>query len=183
MAWGAASVKAQSPLGPDRTASEVFRDVVTEEELQKRAGASGTLKSQLQKAVEHAPVKNRPSSESSLYRKSIILFDGQMHTVVPVGSLLRLPPAYRNRVIQKPQGPFTFWPAFLKRNESWLGTWEVPLKMAQGDEALAKRVLLQTAKESRALVAVYRGGPISILQPVKSGNVTTGEANNTTGDN
>ena len=155
---------AVSPPSPP-VATQV-RDVVTEEELTKAAQASDTLSGMMAKAVAQVPVAARPSLENSLYKKSIILYDGEKHTVVPVGAILHLPPSYRNRVVPKPVGVFTFWPSFLERNASWLGAWEVPLRMAQGDPEAAKKVLAQTSLQSRVLVAVYRGGPISILEPV-----------------
>lgn len=149
------------PANPTQT-----REVVTEEELKKLAQAENSLSSMLAKATTQAPVAARPSMESSLYRKSVILYDGTQHTVVPVGSVLQLPAGYRNRVVEKPVGTFTFWPAFLERNASWLGACEVPLSMAEGDPEVAKKVLASTARDSRVLVAVYRGGPITILEPV-----------------
>lgn len=146
------------------------RDVVTEEELKKLAQPGNTLSAMLAKATTQAPVTARPSMESSLYRKSVILYDGVHHTVVPVGSVLQLPAGYRNRVVEKPVGSFTFWPSFLERNAAWLGAWEVPLRMAEGDAETAKKVLAATAKDPRVLVAVYRGGPITILEPVPESN-------------
>lgn len=149
------------------------RDVVTEEELKKLAKSGGSLSDMLAKATTQAPVAARPSMESSLYRKSVILYDGVHHTVVPIGSVLQLPAGYRNRVVEKPVGSFTFWPAFLERNAAWLGAWEVPLRMAEGDAELAKKVLATTAKDPRVLVAVYRGGPITILEPVPEASSQT----------
>ncbi|WP_009958472.1 hypothetical protein [Verrucomicrobium spinosum] len=159
------------------------RDVVTEEELKKVAKSGSTLSDMLAKATTQAPVAARPSMESSLYRKSVILYDGEHHTVVPVGSVLQLPAGYRNRVVEKPVGVFTFWPAFLERNAAWLGAWEVPLRMAEGDEAVAKKVLATTANDSRVLVAVYRGGPITILEPVPEATNTTKSGSTATDQN
>ncbi|WP_265595435.1 hypothetical protein [Verrucomicrobium sp. BvORR106] len=157
------SASGGSPPPPSATQA---RDVVTEEELKKLAQPENTLSSMLAKATTQAPVAARPSMESSLYRKSVILYDGAQHTVVPIGSVLQLPAGYRNRVVEKPVGTFTFWPAFLERNAAWLGAWEVPLSMAEGNAEVAKKVLASTVKDSRVLVAVYRGGPITILEPV-----------------
>ncbi|MDZ4288140.1 MAG: hypothetical protein U0984_09285 [Prosthecobacter sp.] len=106
----------------------------------------------------------RPSTGNSLYTKSIILFDGETHTLIPIGAVLHLPENLRNRVITKPQGNFTYWPNFLKRNATWLGTKEVPLKMARGDTKLAEDVLRETSGSNRLLVSVYRECPISVLE-------------------
>lgn len=139
------------------------RDTVTEEKLEKEAAAVRPMNDQLVAMMRPMP-EVRPSLESSLYRKSIILFDGEMHTVVPVGSVLHLPPALRNRVVAKPQGDFTIWPNFLKRNAAWLAGKEVPLKMAKGDAKLAAAVLRETAQSPLLLVSVYRQCPISVLE-------------------
>jgi hypothetical protein len=155
-----------SPNADPAKSATQGRDVVTEEELKKVARPENTVAAMLAKTMAQTPVTARPSMESSLYRKSVILYDGEKHTVVPVGSVLQLPPSYRNRVVEKPVGVFTFWPAFLERNAAWLGACEVPLRMAEGDQESAKKVLAATAKDPRVLVAVYRGGPITILEPV-----------------
>ena len=169
---GSLNLSAQTPpasLTPNANPAKAAaqgRDVVTEEELKKVARPENTLGAMLAKSMAVTPVTVRPSMESSLYRRSIILYDGEKHTVVPIGSVLQLPASYRNRVVEKPVGVFAFWPAFLERNAAWLGAWEVPLRMAEGDQEAAKKVLAATAKDPRVLVAVYRGGPITILEPV-----------------
>jgi hypothetical protein len=68
-------------------------------------------------------------------------------------------------VISKPEGTFTFWPNFLKQNASWLSAREVPLKMAKGDPDLAQAVLRETSMDSHVVISVYKGGPITILEP------------------
>lgn len=142
-------------------------DSVDEITLQKRASSAPRLDAVL--SARSKPVgEARPNLESSLLSSSIILFDGEKFTLVPVGSILHLPEAQRLRVITKPEGEFTFWPAFLKRNASWLCAREVPLKMAKGDARTADEVLREASTGSRVVVAVYRGGPITILEPEPS---------------
>lgn len=141
------------------------RDSVSEEELQKQVGAAKSMSDQL--ATWAKPVKEsaRPSTDNKLYSQSIILFDGSMHTVVPLGAVLHLPPALRSHVVSKATGDFTFWPNFLARNASWLSTKEVSLDMAKGDPKLARKVLQSVAKDTKLLVSVYKGCPISVLEP------------------
>jgi hypothetical protein len=139
------------------------RDATSERDLQTAAGASRSMMDQL--ATMKRPLEdNIPTSGNSLFSKSIILFDGEMFTLVPIGSVLYLPPELRNRILSQPQGDFTFWPNFLKRNTAWLGTKEVPLKMAQGDEKLAVNVLQEVKGGKKLLVSVYKDCPITVLE-------------------
>jgi hypothetical protein len=151
--------------GVPQTARIVMRDTVTEQELKQQKTTAGGMDAQM--ADKTKPLAEvRPSIKSTLLENSIIISDGAMFTLVPVGSVLNLPPSLRNRVIQKPEGSFTLWPSFLKRNASWLSAREVPLKMAKGDTKAGEPILREVARESRLVVAVYKGGPISILEPV-----------------
>ncbi len=138
------------------------REAVTESALRKQMEGSKKM-ADMRDAFQPAPAV-KPSLEPSLYKRSIILFDGSHHTVVPIGAVLRLPATYRNRVIEKPEGEFIFWPAFLEKNQSWLGGWEVPLAMAKGDAELSKKVMKQVDRENRVLVAVYKSCPITVLE-------------------
>jgi hypothetical protein len=140
------------------------RDVISDEKL--RQEFAGAVKINKLMANKSKPLDgNRPSIGNSLYARSIILFDGEKHTVVPVGSVLHLPDDLRGRVVSEATGDFTYWPNFLKRNAAWLAAKEVPLKMAKGDRESSRAVLNGVAREPRLLVAVYKGGPISILEP------------------
>lgn len=166
--WGA-SAKAQQPMpipssGPQ--ARGAVREAVTEAALRKQLQGSHSLKMRMAETpVTHSEVAARPSIHNSPYDRSIILFDGMRHTVIPVGSVLNLPPGLRSHVIDKPKGEFLFWPAFLEVNGQWLGVREVPLEMAKGDTKKAKAVYQQISKDPHLLVAVYKRCPISILEP------------------
>lgn len=149
---------------PAAQAEEVrARDVVTEEKLREQASATPRLKTLLESRAKPV-VGAAPSMQSSLWSRSIILTDGEMFTLVPIGSILHLPPALRNRVAAAPVGRFTFWPAFQKRNEAWLAGHEVSLEMSRGDAKAARQVMQSIAKDSRLLVALYKGGPVTILE-------------------
>lgn len=140
------------------------RDVIHEEALRKQIASTPTLKSQL--SAKAKPLKNdAPAIQSSLWRSSIILTDGEKFTLVPVGSVLHLPASLRTHVIDKPQGDFTFWPGFLKRNASWLAAHEVTLKLSRGDAQEANALLKRLSKDPHLVVATYKGGPITILEP------------------
>ena len=147
------------------------RDVISDEALRQQAASSAKFETLM--ASKAKPLdKTAPSMENSLWMHSLILFDGEKFTIIPEGSILHLPKALQSKVISKAQGDFTFWPNFLKRNVSWLAAKEVPLAMARGDSKMAQTVLAEVAGDPRALVAVYKGGPIMILEP----DTSSGEA-------
>lgn len=140
------------------------RDVIHEETLRQQVAAAPTLKSHLSSKAR--PLTNQaPAIQSSLWRNSIILTDGEKFTLVPVGSILHLPSELRTRVIAKPQGDFTFWPNFLKRNAAWLAAKEVSLKLSRGNAQEATALLKSLSQDPHLVVATYKGGPITILEP------------------
>lgn len=162
----ALAVIAAAPLAAQERPVVAARDVITEDSLRQKVAATPSLKSQLE--AQAKPVVGRPPSvESSLWAKSIIISDGEKYTLVPMGSILHLPASLRAHVVAKPQGDFTFWPSFLKRNSSWLAGHEVSLGMSRGNAREAKELFKNIATDPRLLVAVYKGGPITILEPAE----------------
>lgn len=178
--WGT-SAEAQQPV--TATSSSVpqargaLREALTEAALRKQFQSSHSLKMRMAETpVTHSEVAVRPAIHNSPYDRSIILFDGMRHTVVPVGSVLSLPPGLRSHVIDKPKGEFLFWPAFLEVNDQWLAAKEVPLEMAKGDTKKAQAVYQQISKDPHLLVAVYKRCPISILEPDPAASQSSSEA-------
>jgi hypothetical protein len=139
------------------------RDAISEGNLAAQMAAAKPMLEQMG-TMSQPLTQARPSQEDTLYSKSIILFDGETHTLVPIGSVLYLPQNLKSHVVSAPQGDFTFWPNFLKRNPTWLAAKEVPLQMAKGDPKLAAAVLREATGTTRLLVSVYRGCPISVLE-------------------
>lgn len=160
------------------------RDSVTEKALREAAGQTTKLSALLEK-LGQAKLRPRPSIKSalsSLISTSIILSDGEMFTLIPAGSILHLPETHRSRVVGEPQGNFTVWPNFLKRNADWLAAKEVPLSMARGDSEVAGALLRDVAGEKRVLVAVYKGGPIMVLEPPPAETSAAANAETGAGD-
>lgn len=141
------------------------RDVVKEEDLKQRVATTRPLKTQLAETTKAVTPGKAPVVGSSLWSRSIILTDGENFTLVPVGSILHLPAELRSHVATKPQGQFTFWPNFLRRNGTWLAAHEVTLEMSKGDAKQAKTVFASISKDRRLLVAVYKNGPVTVLEP------------------
>lgn len=140
------------------------RDVVSEEALRKQVAEAPSLKSQL--AAKAKPLtRPAPAIQSSLWTNSIILADDEKFTLVPVGSILHLPAELRVHVAASPKGEFTFWPSFLKRNTAWLAAREVSLSLSRGNAQEAKALLKSLSYDKHLIVATYKGGPITILEP------------------
>ena len=171
---GAATLAAQT-AAPPVMQRPLPREVVDEAALQQQMKGARKLGELLQER-KVAPVDpaRRPQASTRLQDRSIILSDGESFTLLPHGSILHLPEALRTRVVAKPAGRFLLWPAFLDRHADWLAAQEVPLAMARGDARSAAAVLGPLAREKRLVVAVYRKGPISILEAAppaaKAGN-------------
>lgn len=161
---GHQAAQAQAPVQrssatPPRGAAH---DVISEEAFRKQTESATKMDALFAKAKPLGDT--RPNMESSLMTNSLFLFDGEMFTIVPMGAILNLPPSLRQHVIAKPEGTFTFWPNFLKRNAAWLAAKEVTLKMAKGDADAAKAILRETSTDRRVVVSVYKGGPITVLE-------------------
>lgn len=147
------------------------RDVVSEADLQRQATSAPSLKAQL--GAKAKPLTTKPPAiQSSLWTHSIILGDSEKYTLIPVGAILHLPEGLRSRVLAKPQGKFTFWPNFLKRNEAWLGAKEVSLTLSRGNAQEAGALLKSVSRDPRILVATYKGGPITILEAAPSSHAS-----------
>lgn len=148
--------------------SQQARDVTDEQTLRKQAATTPSFKTQLSQKARQ--LKNQaPAIQSSLWRTSIIISDGEKFTLVPVGSILHLPAKLRSCIVAKPQGDFTFWPSFLKRNQAWLGAKEVSLSLSRGNVREAEALQKSLVGDPRLLVATYKGGPITVLEPAPAG--------------
>ena len=101
----------------------------------------------------------------SLYRNTHILINRGQHTIIPKGSIIYLPSKDKAKVCETPSGKFTFWPDFIKKNQSWIWLYEITLKQARGLEPIPEHKLKELAKLNRVVVATYRKNPISISPP------------------
>jgi hypothetical protein len=61
-----------------------------------------------------------------------------------------------------------FWPSFLKRNAAWLAGKEVSLTLSRGNAQEANTLLKSLSHDPRLVVATYKGGPITILEPASA---------------
>lgn len=148
--------------------SKTAREVVSDQELRARMSAAPRMKEHLEKGSLPRAANvdvSRPKLNRDLISRSILLHDGRFFTLLPPGSVLHLPTGRHDRILLEPKGDFLTWSAFLKRNEDWLKTQEVSLETAKGNVKQVEQITLGLAKDPKVVIAVYQGGPISLLQP------------------
>ena len=124
--------------------------------------AKSAKKNELTPSSKKAEIKPQLSA---LYNNSHILVNGGKHTIIPKGSIIYLPTKDKTKVSETPSGKFSFWPNFLKKNRSWIWTYEVTRDQAKGLKAIPESKLEEFAKINRMVVATYQKSPINILPP------------------
>jgi hypothetical protein len=144
------------------SAAEI-RDRITPAQMRQRQ-ASSEWKSSGEAGAPRDPRAKSPAQQS-IIAQSTILSDGTYWTLVPTGSVLYVPEKHRQRVVKKPAGTLLNWSQFSGRNRSWLGIQDVDLETAAGEKPLGEAAIQSWAKRGTVVVAVHRGGAISIKQP------------------
>lgn len=139
-----------------------MKDRVTGEELSARRTAS-PVSTLTQPSAEEERVA-RPSQES-IINQSLILTDGTNWTLVPRGAVLHLPEAHQGKVGGRPVGNLLSWTQFVAANRSWVSAEEITLRQAEGVHELDERRTAFWPKQDKIIVAVYLGGPISVVAP------------------
>jgi hypothetical protein len=137
-------------------------DRITPEQMAERQAASpfDELKKQQQVAEKEAQVA-RPEGQS-LIKQSEILHDGIHWTIVPKGAVLHVPAQMSPRVGTKPIGTLLPWEDFLLANRAWIQTEEVTFDQAAGKTPLQDARKEFWLNQTKVIVAVHLGGPISV---------------------
>jgi hypothetical protein len=138
-------------------------DRITPEQMAALQGAPSpfdALKKQQQQAEKEANV-SRPDSQS-LIKQSEILHDGTHWTMVPKGAVLHTPAQMSPRVGTKPLGTLLSWEDFLIANRGWIQTEEVTFDQAAGKAPLQEARQEFWKNQTKVIVAVHLGGPISV---------------------
>jgi hypothetical protein len=143
-------------------ADQTVTEVITPEQmaaLQTRSPFD-ELKKQQQASEKEAKVA-RPEGQS-LIKQSEILHDGTHWTLIPKGAVLHVPAQMSPRVGTKPLGTLLPWDEFLIANRAWIQTEEVTFDQASGKTPLqdARKEFWQN--QTKVIVAVHLGGPISV---------------------
>lgn len=148
--------------GSALAAEPVVTDLITPEQMAALQASSpfDELKKQQRAAEKEAKVA-RPEGQS-LIKQSEILHDGTHWTIVPKGAVLHVPAQMRPRVGTKPIGTLLPWDDFLIANRAWILTEEITFDQASGKTPLQDVRKEFWQNQTKVIVAVHLGGPISV---------------------
>lgn len=127
------------------------------------------------KVDEDPSVKN---STRDLIKDSTILCYRGFLTLVPKRAVLHLPEELKDRFEVKPNIAVKPWAEFYALNRGWIRTVEVTRAQAMGEEPMSEDAVKAFAASKAAIIATYKGGPISVLPlkvPEEEGTVPAAE--------
>jgi len=131
------------------------------------SAALSQLKSAVKPSFPQAQwTEQAPQGETrnyDIYKDSVILQQGNSHTVLPRNSIVYLPESLKQKVVSRPSGSFVSWPQFYLKNRNWIFTHEISLKQAHGTAPLKDGVIKQFERINRLVIAIHQNNPISIL--------------------
>jgi hypothetical protein len=105
----------------------------------------------------------KPLASRDLIKDSTILCYGGFLTLVPNRSVLHLPDKLKDRFKAKDKVKVLTWADFLKGNRGWIRTIEVTREQAMGKAPMSEEVVNSFKESTTAVVATFKGGPISVL--------------------
>ncbi len=114
--------------------------------------------------IDDDPAKQNTSRD--LIKESTILCYRGFLTLVPKQSVLHLPEKLADRFKEQPNIKVQSWQDFYFANRGWIRTVEVTREQAMGEAPLAEDLVETFKTSASAVVATFKGGPISVL-PVK----------------
>jgi hypothetical protein len=142
-----------------------MRDRITPEQMRQRQGQALARQAQLSAATPQRHPKTKPAAPRGIIEQSTILVAGGYWTLVPRGSVLHAPEKLRAHIAASPSGIMLPWRYFITRNHGWLSTEELSLETAAGLRPITPSTVLSFERRGRIVVAVHRGGPVSVRQP------------------
>jgi len=141
----------------------IITDRISGEELSARQQASAGILARV--STPSVPAPDVRPEHRRILEHSEILSRGGFWTLVPDGAVLHLPAEMTERHGKGASGEFIPWAEFLRRNHAWLLPFEVSLEVAGGHEPIDEQQAEAWTEQQRIVVAVHRGGPISVLRP------------------
>lgn len=115
------------------------------------------------------------NSKRDLIKDSAILCFGGALTLVPKQAVLHMPENLKERFKERAGVKVVPWQEFFQSNRGWIRTLEVSREQAVGEVAIPEEVALAFRNSSSAVIATFKGGPISVL-PLKEKPETEGSA-------
>lgn len=150
----------------ETTTKPVMRDAATHQQLAntlRKVEQLDPMKKLVEAKGVDPSVVNRP--KDLLSSSDIICFRG-VATLVPKRAILQTPESCKSRMKLEPGSKIVSWADFYAANRGWITTIEVSRVQAEGNKPMAEESLKVMSKSLNLVVAVYQGGPISVL-PLK----------------
>lgn len=116
----------------------------------------------------------KPMASRDLIKDSAILCYRGFLTLVPKRAVLHLPETLKERFEAKEKVKVVSWKDFYQGNRGWLRTVEVTREQAMGQAPMDEEVVKSFQTGTSAVVATFKGGPISVL-PYVAPEADTGE--------
>ena len=146
----------------------VIKPRVTHAALQKRQKPKrdfGEREAVPRERVSRTTKSAKESRNGGLVGRSAILSSTKNWSLVPKGAVLHVPKLYEERVNNTRAGTLIGWQDFYRANRSWIRTIPVTIDQASGKTPLTEEYLAGLRKGGQVLIAVCRGGPISVKLP------------------
>lgn len=109
--------------------------------------------------------KKEALPEQGLLERCAVLSFGGMSTLVPKGSVLRVPPSLAARMQLEAGNKMVHWTEFLNANRGWLRALEVTQAQAEGKDPFSEEMAKNISSGSSVTVATLKGYPVSVLPP------------------
>ena len=150
-----------------------YRDAATHDKLvDKYRSAKKTMTSGENKKLTDKSDPTKKNQPSNIIESSdVIAFNG-LTTLVPKGSILRLPKKFEKRVgvdSHKRTNRVVAWSEFFARNRGWITTIEVTRDQAHGESRIAEDRIEQLNKSPNMIVSTFSRGPISMIPNKETG--------------
>lgn len=177
------AVTSTAPAAP-RENPAGMRDTATRDQLSQR----------LRMAQQRDPIRDvgppagkegiDPAAKAAprdLVKESTILCYRGFLTLIPKQAVLHLPETLKSRFEEQPHVQVQVWSDFYRVNRGWIRTVEVTKEQAMGRAPLTEEVVKSFQQGSSAVIATYKGGPISIVpfQPEKADDLAATNSEST----
>jgi len=155
-----------SAISSEALRADTMRDPVTHDQL----AASLRMARQKDPIQGLGPAIGKTDQDPSvrngsrdLIKESAILCYRGFLTLVPKQAVLHLPPKLQDRFVVQPNIKVQPWAEFYQANRGWIRTIEVTRAQAMGEVAMPVEIVESFKNSSSAVVATFKGGPISVL--------------------
>lgn len=146
-------------------AKPVMRDAATHQELSLAMRKAGQVNPMSRMTPANGPDPSTVHQPKDLLATSDILCFGGLATLVPKQAVMCVPKNLAERLKFQAGSRILTWAEFYSLNRGWITTVEVSRVQAEGNSPIAEEIATRIGKSSNLVVAVYKGGPISVLPP------------------